>query len=1323
MIRNGILVVEDEAVVAMDIEMRLSSLGYKVAGRAATGEQAIGLAAREYPELVLMDIHLAGDLDGIATAGEIRDRFRLPVIFLTAFAEEATLERAKQVEPFGYILKPFHDRELKSTIEIALYKHQTEAEIHRLNKIFNVFSRVTQSIAHIHKQDELLSDICSHIVELDDISIAWIGRMDPATGHTEKIVARAPQRQLKGSSDSHAYALSQEAVRSVAAGSPYVCSCHTESGCDMLAKQSPSRFGIRSCGAFPISFQGTIWGSLNVGVSDRDFFGERAIGLMKEITAEISFALEKIESESARRYAESELLASRNRLQALFDGARDAIFIVDVDDGFIMDANAEALRLVGRTKDELIGRPILELHPPEYSEPYMAAFREHRDGGRFLKEAEILKVGGEHIPVEVSARVVRFADGQQVLQCLFRDISERKRAEEVRKNKELLEEQLAKTASVLPGVLFSFRLLPTGEQRWEYVSPTISDLMGVAQQEVLADVQVGFDLVAPEDLPALRLSILESARTLKQWRHEFRLQNKTRHRFWIEGNATPQREPDGSVVWYGFYHDITDHKLAEIALAEETTRRRMLFDLSADGIVMVDDEGKVREANRRFSEMLGYPPEELMQLRVWDWDAHFAKEEFAEILANPDRLGRHFETIHRRKDGSLYSVLISATPIDWDGEVLRFCICHDIDERKAAEKSIMASANKLKSIFRAAPIGIGLARHNIMMEANDFLCALAGYAHHELLNRNMRMLFPSDEEYKRFSVEQMRQIEEDGTGVIETVFRSREGRAIDVLLCSSVLNTADRAEGVTFTVLDITEDKRLAAEKEMTLAQLRLSEETERALLDSIPEVVLLLDVNGRVLAANETAVRRSGFSRAELSSSSVFDRLDPDCAACRRGKLEEVIQNKDMVVFEDQHRGEVFLNTMTPIFGTDGKVARVAVYAVDITQARRSEEERERLRAQLGQAQKMEAIGQLAGGIAHDFNNMLSAVVGNAYMLSTLTPKHTRQSAFIEEIMASTDKAAALTRSLLTFGRRQMLEKQLLDINDVVGRSAKLLQRLIGEDIDIKVQLHDGPLLAVVDGVQIEQVLMNLSTNARDAMPDGGVLTIATEDVPATAAKKGSDTEGDFVCISVADTGEGMDEATVERIFEPFYTTKEIGKGTGLGLSMVFGIIEQHGGHITVESAVGRGTVFRIFLKKEDNTPGPLQRVGRSDVLEGGTESLLLVEDDADIRRVARSLLEQAGYKVFIAVDGHDAVEKFREHQHAVKLVIMDVVMPRMNGRLAYEQMRKVRNEVEVLFMSGYPADMTSRRGILEEGTNFLRKPASPAELLRRVREILDGH
>jgi two-component system NtrC family sensor kinase len=408
---------------------------------------------------------------------------------------------------------------------------------------------------------------------------------------------------------------------------------------------------------------------------------------------------------------------------------------------------------------------------------------------------------------------------------------------------------------------------------------------------------------------------------------------------------------------------------------------------------------------------------------------------------------------------------------------------------------------------------------------------------------------------------------------------------------------------------------------------------------------------------------------------------------------------------------------TISPIRNSAGVISHYMAFMESMT-------ERKNLEEQLRQAQKMEAIGQLAGGVAHDFNNILTVIMGFGQLLQHSLKADDSKRCHMEQILDAASRAAHLTSSLLAFSRKQVMLLQQVELNELARKHTMFLVRIIGEDVTLQTDFGEVPLPVLADSGQIEQVLMNLATNARDAMPGGGKLCIRTESVLLDKEfyrQHGYGAPGRYACITISDNGAGMDAETREKAFEPFFTTKEPGRGTGLGLSIVYGIVKQHGGYITIASDRGLGTLFSIYL------PLIAAQVEIAEKIpfvapRGGRETILVVEDDPTVRHLLDSVLKTFGYGVILAESGDEAIELFEVNWQEIDLALLDVIMPKMNGRQVCEALRQRSPQLKVLFLTGYAADLIQDRGILVDGIDLLLKPAQPDELAKKVRDMLDA-
>lgn len=492
-------------------------------------------------------------------------------------------------------------------------------------------------------------------------------------------------------------------------------------------------------------------------------------------------------------------------------------------------------------------------------------------------------------------------------------------------------------------------------------------------------------------------------------------------------------------------------------------------------------------------------------------------------------------------------------------------------------------------------------------------------------------------------------------------------------------------------------------------------------LFESSGDAIFILeaegDNTGKIIAANKAAASMHGYPIDELLTLSIRDLHPPETARESPSQIDRILKG-EWINIESTHSkkdGTIFPIEFSAGLLDLGNHKYILAFDRDITDRRHMEE-------QLRHAQKMEALGTLTGGVAHEFNNILQSIIGYGEMLDDAL-KDNPLSTYSNVILSSALRASSITRGLLAYSSKHIVERELLSVNEIIKKVEGLLSRFIGEDIDLRVILVEGNLIVNADSSQIEQVLMNLATNAKDAMPNGGVLTISTEHTAVNEKFIQAHAYGEpgkYALISVKDTGIGMDEKTRGRIFEPFFTTKGMGKGTGLGLSMVYGIVKAHNGYVDVRSAPGEGTTFNIYIpaikmdiERVQSAAGPVR--------VGGSETVLVAEDDTDVRRLINTLLENAGYKVIEVVDGEDAIEKMRENKDRIQLLLCDVVMPKKNGREVFDEIIKMKPNIKALFISGYTDDIIHEKGILAEGLNFISKPILPRELLRKVRDVLD--
>ncbi|HEY7635395.1 MAG TPA: PAS domain-containing protein [Gemmatimonadales bacterium] len=608
--------------------------------------------------------------------------------------------------------------------------------------------------------------------------------------------------------------------------------------------------------------------------------------------------------------------------------------------------------------------------------------------------------------------------------------------------------------------------------------------------------------------------------------------------------------------------------------------------------------------------------------------------------------------------------------------------------------------------------------------------AIFGIAPEDALGRNLIDLIVAPDQANDVLVS-IREATQAGQASFECDCRHANGSPVYVDVS---LKVPQESEGRPYLVLclrDVTQARyhRQAADLEARLTEQRRAEEAlrhslamMRSVIEGTTDLVFVKDLEGRYLMVNSADAALIGKPADEIIGHTDQDLFPGKAAeAIRRAELEVIAEEKTRTYEESlsvKGKTRRFLSSKGIYRDPRGKVAGIFGISRDVTEAKQ-------LEMQLRQAQKMEAVGRLAGGIAHDFNNVLSAILSYADLLAEdLSPKDPRR-VDAQEISRAAHRAAGLTRQLLAFSRSQMLALKVLDLNEIVAGTDKMLRRIIGEDITLETRL--APELGHVraDPGQVEQVIMNLAVNARDAMPGGGRLTIETGNAVFDEQYRAVHemvTPGDYVMLAVSDTGCGMDREEQSRIFEPFYTTKEPGKGTGLGLSTVYGIVKQSGGFIWVYSEPNQGATFKVYLPRVYEALDVVPPSPPASAPARGVETILLVEDEAPLRKVVHQILTRQGYLVLASSGGEEALRLARSHPGAIDLIATDVIMPGLGGRELVERLLALHPEASVLFMSGYTDDAVVHHGILERGTAFLQKPFSAAVLARKVREVLDS-
>jgi two-component system, cell cycle sensor histidine kinase and response regulator CckA len=1005
--------------------------------------------------------------------------------------------------------------------------------------------------------------------------------------------------------------------------------------------------------------------------------------------------------------AEQALRESEANFRSFFE-ALDDLVLVATPEGRCLFVNDAVTRKLGYGKDDLLGRHILELHPSDLRKDAETIFCQMLTGKRATCTLEIQAKNGERLPVENRIATGKW-NGSDCLFGVCKDLSKERAALE----------RFTRVFNSNPA-LMALSCMP--ERRLTEVNDRFVEVLGYSRDELLGRTAKQTGIFVN---PATAQEITDAIEREGGVRN-LEVQARRKDGTIVEGLFSGEViESFGEKQFLSIMLDVTETKRTQEALRESEERYRAVFDNAGIGIDVLDRNGRILRVNRALQDMLGYTEEELRGttfLNITHSEDIEISESRYEALSKGEIGSYRIEKRYLRKDGSTLWVDLTTSamygprsePIGMIG------VISDITSRKQADIELQESEERYRTVADFTyDWESWINPEGELVYVSPSCERMTGYASKEFLDDPElleRIVHPDDRPGALSHFQRARKGEYDLVHKMDFRLVRRDGQTRWIgHTCQPVWGKDGQPLGRRASNRDITD--RRQAETALAESELRFRSIFEHA-RDAIMMVDLEGDNFGRIVSANPVAAQIHGYSLEEFQNLKLEDLETPDSVKGLQARLQAGLSGES-VRDEIEHRrkdGSVFpLEISASLLDISGHKYGIGIDR-DIT-------DRKLLETQLAQAQKMEAVGTLAGGVAHDFNNVLQVALGYSEIIldDEEFPEHHK--ADLQKIHESAKRGADLVQRLLTFSRKTEINLQPLDLNSLITDLQKMLERTLPKMVGIQLVL-DAKLAKInADKTQMDQVLMNLAVNARDAMPDGGKLLFETVNVMIDEEYARTHLEahpGPHVLLMVTDTGSGMDKDTLEHIFEPFYTTKGVGEGTGLGLAMVHGIVKQHGGHINCYSEPGKGTTFKIYFPAMESE-GETDAETTSIMPAFGTETVLLVDDEEFVRELGARILSKHGYTVLQAVNGKEALNVFEKERSSISLVILDLIMPEMGGTECLKELLKIDPNVKVLVASGYSADASVKRTIGTAAKGFVNKPFRVNELLRDVRRVLD--
>jgi PAS domain S-box-containing protein len=1020
---------------------------------------------------------------------------------------------------------------------------------------------------------------------------------------------------------------------------------------------------------------------------------------------------------TTRKQAENELQQSRDLLRAIIDAAPTPIFGLDLDGNVQTVWNPASEKMLGWTADEVMGRPLPSV-PAESTEEF-TRFREMIRSDKTLDGVQVHRKRRDGSPIDYAIYASPLHDAEGRISgniALLVDVTERKRFEQALQDSE---ERLRMTLEATQVGIWDWDVK---NDQW-HASPTYYTMLGYEPTTESGNRQEWLERVHPDDRACVNKKIQS---VLKGKSNAYEYEARLRHvdgtyRWQYVRGLSVDRDKAGQVGrMLGIRIDVDTRKRYEKALQTAGEYNRSLIEASLDPLVTISSEGKITDVNTATECVTGYSRQELIGTDFADYfsDPQEARAGYQQAF----KVGsvKDYALNIRHKNGKSTPVLYNASVYrDRSGEILGlFVAARDITELRNAQERTAEKIRFQRLLMDAIPNPIFFGdRECKFLGCNEAFSKFLGRSEAEIFGRSVFEVY-ADNCAEIYHAKDSDLLVKGGTEALETRVRSAEGSEHDVIFYKSTFPEPDGTVGGFIGVfLDITEQKQ---------AQLRLSESEAfyRSMYENTSDCIFIIDVTPdgsfKFVSFNPAEERATGMTTEQVANKSPEDLVSKDFAAHVNSRYQTCVEKRETIHYEEEldlANGKVtFSTSLVPLEGPDGRIHRIIGVGRDMS-------EQKKLQKQLLQAQKMEAIGTLAGGVAHDFNNVLQVVLGYSELLLSDMDLPPVCLSDLLKIHEAAKRGADLVQRLLTFSRKTEVKPQPLNLNSRIEDLRKMIERTIPKMIALELSLGENLHTINADPTQMDQVLMNLLVNARDAMPEGGRLTIETSNILLDEEYTRTNLmarPGHHVLLIVSDTGTGMAKDTLEHIFEPFYTTKGQVQGTGLGLAMVHGILKQHGGHIQCHSVLGNGTTFKLYFPAL-LTDEVLEETRVVEMPQGGTETILLVDDEKVICDLGSRILMKAGYNVITASNGREALEVYQTTGQEIDLIILDLVMPEMGGRKCLESLLNLNPFVKVIIASGYYADAVSREALVSAAKGFVNKPFDIKQVLEVVREVLD--